>query len=360
MDVRRLAPNLPQFTGLRGVAALLVLFFHVRTPENLELHFGFADAFSKFGMLGVDVFFVLSGFILTHVYGARFADGPNRAGLRAFGIARFARIYPLHVVTTFLMLGAYAMARHAGVEPTETSGYSWSGLLLGLALMQEWFGVVAPNPGSWSISVEFASYLIFPFFVGRMLKLPAYAPLFVIVAGAFLVGHYDEVRLLRSVTEFVMGSAAYAAARRVDVRGLSWLAVAAFAAPFIASGAAGHELAGLAALCFAATMLLMSGRLRFEPFRALCGSGPLVFLGEISYSVYLLQWFVWIGWKHVLARTALFAAHPYLMVLCAAASLVLCSAVSYHFFEKPLRTWLRGLGSRRREALQPIPGGAEV
>ena len=59
--------ELPQFMGLRGIAALLVLFFHVRTPVGVELTFGLADPFSAFGYLGVDIFFVLSGFILSHV-----------------------------------------------------------------------------------------------------------------------------------------------------------------------------------------------------------------------------------------------------------------------------------------------------
>src|SRR6185437_11636585 len=155
-------PGLPQFTGLRGIAALLVLFFHVRTPQNIELHFGVLDAFSKFGFLGVDVFFVLSGFILSHVYGNTFVNGVNSEDLRTYGVARFARIYPLHLLTLLMMLGAYWFSLRVGVSPTETSGYSLEGLILSLLLINEWFGVVAPNPGSWSISVEFASYLVFP------------------------------------------------------------------------------------------------------------------------------------------------------------------------------------------------------
>ncbi|MFY9600755.1 MAG: acyltransferase family protein, partial [Pseudolabrys sp.] len=114
---------MPQFSGLRGIAALLVLFYHVRTPQHLELNFGVCDVFSKFGYLGVDVFFVLSGFILSHVY----RDGFNLAGLRSYGVARFARIYPLHLVTLFMMLGAYAIALRVGVQPTEASGYGWLG-----------------------------------------------------------------------------------------------------------------------------------------------------------------------------------------------------------------------------------------
>lgn len=107
--------DLPQLTGLRGIAALLVLFFQVRMLQNLELDFGVFDAFSRFGHLGVDVLFVLSGFILNHVYRGMFVDGFDMAALRSYGAARVARIYPLHLVTLLMMLGAYAVALRIGV-----------------------------------------------------------------------------------------------------------------------------------------------------------------------------------------------------------------------------------------------------
>jgi dTDP-4-amino-4,6-dideoxygalactose transaminase len=66
---------------------------------------------------------------------------------------------------------------------------------------------------------------------------------------------------------------------------------------------------GLAAFCFALTMFLLSGRDGI--FRSLCASAPLVFIGEISYSIYMLQWFLWVGSKHVLAKAPFFAGHPY-------------------------------------------------
>ncbi len=357
--MERQTVDLPQFSGLRGIAALLVLFFHLRTPQGLELHFGVVDAFSKFGFLGVDVFFVLSGFILCHVYGTSFSGGIERKNLRNFGVARFARIYPLHLVTTLMMLGAYWAAMRAGVTPTETSGYSWESFLLSLLLVHEWFGVVAPNPGSWSISVEFASYLIFPFIVGYVLRVPRLWPLALIAVGAIAVDTLEGTRVLRSVTEFVMGCSAYAAARHIDTRRVSMFAGLTFILPFIAADIAGHELAGLTALSFAVTVLLLSRPASWEPFARLCASRPLVFLGDISYSVYLLQWFIWIGWKHELARLPFFAAHPYLMILGAAMSVVLCATASYFIFEHWARRRLRGLLMVGKTPVRIVTIGAE-
>jgi len=334
--------TLPQFTGLRGLAALLVLFFHVRSLQGTELHFGLADAFSKFGVLGVDMFFVLSGFILSHVYGKMFADGYDGKALRAYGVARFSRIYPLHFVTLFMMLGAYAVALRVGVDPTVTSGYSLRNLVLSLFLVNEWFGVVAPNPGSWSISVEFASYLIFPILTFRLLRLPSYMPTLVLVVGVIIIESFSG-RVLRGFTEFAMGCAAYVAARHYDARPLSIFAGITFAIPFVAAAIAGHELASLSAVSFAATVFLLSGSPSPDPFRYLCSTRVLVFLGEISYSVYLLQWFIWIGWKHVIANTPFFSVHPHVMVLGAAGSIIFCATASFYFFEKPMRVWLRRL-----------------
>jgi peptidoglycan/LPS O-acetylase OafA/YrhL len=335
--------NLPQFTGLRGIAALLVLFFHLRTPNDLELYFGYFDAFSKFGYLGVDVFFVLSGFILSHVYGSVFATGVNASNLKSYGVARFARIYPLHAVTTFLMLGAYEVARRLGVQPTEATGYSWESTLLSLTLVQEWFGVVAPNPSSWSISIEFASYLIFPFLIGPILRTPKSWIFPLIIVAAIAVDATASHRVLRSMIEFLMGCAAFAAVKHYDSQRLGMLSAVAFVAPFIAAELVGFELPGITALCFTMVVFCLASEQSPDPFRRLCSTGPLVFLGIISYSVYLLQWFVWIGWKHVLARLPIFDAHPYLMIACAAATIIIVASVSYFYFESWARRGIRGM-----------------
>jgi peptidoglycan/LPS O-acetylase OafA/YrhL len=342
--------DLPQLTGLRGIAALLVLFYHVRTPVNIELEFGFADAFPKFGFLGVDVFFVLSGFVLSLVYNRMFASGFSTNAVRAYGAARFARIYPLHFATLLLMLGAYWAALRAGVHPTETSGYSLHSLILSLFLVQEWFGVVATNPGSWSISIEFANYLLFPLLMLRP-KLAIGLSLALIFLGAVMVELLAGVRVLRGMSEFAMGFAAYGLASTNRPKKASALSGLVFVLPFIASKFSGHDLPGLAALSFAVVLFLLSGT-GHDPFKTLCASKPLVFIGNISYSVYLLQWFIWIGWKHVLAKLPFFSLHPKIMVGCAAASVVLCAIPSYCFFEKPTRAFLRRLG---KESSAPRP-----
>ena len=269
-----------------------------------------------------------------------FANGFDRRPLWSFAVARFARIYPLHVVTLFAMLGGYAIAIQVGVQPTETRGYTWQGVISGLLLMQSWFGTVAPNPSSWSISVELANYLLFPFLMlARPLRMPRYWPMTIIVVGAVILEVVVSLPLWRGLVEFIMGCAAYTQATRFDPKQLSRFTGLIFMLPFLASYAADRFMPGLAAFCFALTMFLLSGRGGI--FRSLCASTPLVFIGEISYSIYMLQWFVWVGWKHVLAKYPIFSGHPYLMVACAAGSLIVVSIPSYYFFERPARKFLR-------------------
>lgn len=335
-----LKADLPAFTGLRGIAALLVLFFHVRTPIGAELTFGIADPFSVLGFLGVDLFFVLSGFILSHVYGEQFSKSIDSEALKEFAVARFARIYPLHVVTLGLMLIAYAVASNAGVTPS-VSGNSLTSTILSLLLIQEWFGVVGPNPGAWSVSVELMNYIVFPFFVAAMAKMPRYWPFFAIVLGAIVAQLPSGTNLPHGVAEFAMGCAAYYAAKNYRMPLALPLSGAFFALPFLVFYWTGFGGFGFPALCFTASIYFLAISPPRDPFAWLCMRRPIVFIGEISYSLYLLQWFVWIGWKHVIGKLPFFSSHPYLMVTLASASLIALSVCSYYFFEKPCRSWLR-------------------
>ncbi len=333
--------NLPRFTGLRGIAALMVLFFHIRTPVGTELTFGFADPFSEYGFLGVDIFFVLSGFILSHVYNSQFSAGLSSAKLISFAVARFSRIYPLHLATTLLMLITYAVAVKVGVTPTESSGYSATSTIMSLLLIQEWFGVVGPNPGSWSISIEFFNYLAFPFLIFVTSKLPRHWPIAVILLGAYIAENSFNGNLIHGSAEFVMGAAAYTASAQFKFKTSLPLSAIFLALPFVVYHNY-HMLGyGVTSLCFTAAVYFLAIADRTEIFARLCATRPLVFLGDISYSVYLLQWFFWIGWKHVLAKLPPFAGHPYLMVFSASATLIAASIGSYYFFERPARAWIR-------------------
>src|ERR1039458_4042522 len=85
-------------TSLRFFAAFAVVVYHMRDYSLAGLRGGPLEK----ARLAVDLFFVLSGFILAHVYGAAFTE--KRSSLRAFFVARLARIYPAHLAMMIVFL----------------------------------------------------------------------------------------------------------------------------------------------------------------------------------------------------------------------------------------------------------------
>jgi peptidoglycan/LPS O-acetylase OafA/YrhL len=141
------APALLPLTSLRFFAALAIVVYHlqgtiVTTPSHNSL------------ALGVSFFFVLSGFILTYVY-----RDMSDTSVGRFYQARFARVWPLHLVTTVLVMVFFVrgLSHRPGLIPA---------LALNTTLLQAWVpvnGIVfSLNAVSWSISAELGFYLVFP------------------------------------------------------------------------------------------------------------------------------------------------------------------------------------------------------
>ncbi len=155
---RERAPSLPPLTSLRFAAALLVVCAHWDVSRG--------HVPSMFGAAGVEFFFVLSGFILTHVYRTGFTSGNALAAVRAFWLARFARVYPLHVLT----LLAVCLLGLVAIRPP------FYGIALGaqLTLLQSWIPVdnvpFAFNGPAWTLSDEAFFYAVFPFALQRLIR----------------------------------------------------------------------------------------------------------------------------------------------------------------------------------------------
>jgi len=136
-------------TGLRFLAASAIVLHHLRGS------FGFPYIDWPLGN-AVSFFFVLSGFILAHVYG----QIEDSAGLQRFWRARFARIWPLHAVT-------FAFA-WAVLDP----GFPAAPWVANAFLVQSWIPIqefyFSYNAVSWSISTEVFLYLAFPLLLFRL------------------------------------------------------------------------------------------------------------------------------------------------------------------------------------------------
>jgi len=149
-----------QLESLRGVAALLVVSFHCAhyfPPFNDVMIFGK-------GYIMVDMFFVLSGFVIYHSYENSIN---NAAELKRFIVLRLGRIYPLHFFTTIIWLFAPLIEYLTGDYGLNKSTFSFSNTIANFLLIHNWgfehFGAI--NAPSWSISTEFFAYLFFACFL---------------------------------------------------------------------------------------------------------------------------------------------------------------------------------------------------
>ncbi len=142
------------FTGLRGIAAVYVVIFHYSI--------GFKNSnpittFLSHGYLAVDLFFVLSGFVMALNYSYMFRSGISLASYFTFLGRRIARVYPLYFVAT--LCGFFLVIIGWGEKLSRSP---WINLLSNVFMFQAWgFGGSLDGPG-WSISTEWAAYLLFP------------------------------------------------------------------------------------------------------------------------------------------------------------------------------------------------------
>jgi len=301
-------PRLDAITGLRWWAAFAVFFFHVRNLIPLP---GPLAALALFGNYGVTFFFVLSGFVLTWSWRAQI-DKPT------FYWRRFARIYPLHIVTLVLAVPVF-YSFSADPQPAWVKPLNWGALLLCVFLLQGWFRdpaiLFAGNPASWTLTVEAFFYSLHPFVIAvlrRLTRTGAIIAAVGVVVFAFAVkialvadpsGWVSFVPMpVMRLNEFVLGMCLAWAVRegwrpRIPLLVPVGLLVGWFgflvatghyrdfrsAYTFVAPYASEVATALLALLIVSVATLEMRGRVRWMRVR------PMVALGEWSYAFYLIH-----------------------------------------------------------------------
>lgn len=187
--------DIAALTGLRGVAAMLIVVHHVgllMLPLRSSL---IAPALAKAGLLGMSVFFVLSGFVIHYNYGSKVAAGGR--GILDFVVARFARLYPLYLI---FVLGNFAYTHHILPSYTQFLPYNVLGIQSWIYRIQDGVNVTLSQEygnNAWSISTEMMLYLLFiPLaFFGRFKTSTlrrGVALLLVGVIGRVLIVHYAD------------------------------------------------------------------------------------------------------------------------------------------------------------------------
>lgn len=350
-----MAANIRSLTALRGLAALTVLLFHAAAWP-----FGEQDAVPLplgHGYLAVDLFFLLSGFVLMHVHEAAFANGVAWANVKSFLRARFARIYPVHLAILILLLPFY------GMRPE----YSGLALVYSLLLAQApWLGEICWNIPAWSISAEWHAYLLFPFLVMPWLKRSKRAvivllllclvtlSLAVIAWGNSANIYYTPAVLLRSLPEFIAGMGIYRVYREGWLR--KWMAsdCVVVAAGVVVVGLASFPGSDIAVIASLALLLLACAHNRGIATRLLTTRMPM-YLGRISYSLYMVNTISVIAALSI--ASPWHGSHTASSAIAAVATLVLSFTLAIpmsRYVEYPMRDWLRG------RAVKPPPASIHM
>lgn len=330
-------------TGLRGIAAIAVVFHHADIWSGRHVHPIMA------GQPFVDVFFVLSGFVMALSYLGR----PLR--LRSFAWARFTRVYPLYAVASLAALGLTVIlaSRHTHMPPAEFSfGNAVRELTLTTAVPGLSINDIWDDP-TWSISVEWWVYfLVFPVLaVATRKRLSGAVIITALALTALIVALYllptgakvtrGWIAAGRAAVEFSAGWLAWRLwstdAVRVGPRATTTLCIVSAVCIYAFPAAFGREAWVLAA----AFPLLVLG-LSQTPSAAgqFLSWRPVHWLGEVSYSVYLVHPLVFPLVRYALTRLRL--EHTFwAWELMTPALTVPLAALTFVTIERPARDFLR-------------------
>jgi peptidoglycan/LPS O-acetylase OafA/YrhL len=374
--------DIPALTGLRGAAALWVAAYHLLLPAGFVT--GLAATMLGRGYLAVDVFFVLSGFVMSLSYGGWFLAGAALPVFLRFMARRLARLYPLYgvilafrLVYTALRYRSFDLPRPWIAAPMHAPAISIPANML---MIQSW-GVASSSIGTaWSISTEWGAYFLFPLLAGLCLSRGWRAAAAtagggaVLIAGVALVnraGGYHAGLLdawngatagpmMRCLAGFMIGMVLFRLQQNRQVAALAgaWQFRCGVLALLLAGVAGGAPDLAIYPLLPALVLSLAC-----TSSRTLFAGGALIWLGEISYALYLLHIFLLhpldVTRDHarlVLPGPIADAVAP--AIICAL--LLAASHAAYRLIEKPGRTLILRWADGMMPSRQPIARASKL
>lgn len=291
--------------GLRGIAAVLVVFYHLQVSNHFT-----HNLFFRNGYLAVDLFFVLSGFVISSSYSHRINSVID--AMRFIGL-RFFRVYPMHLATLLVLLGLEVLklySQNSGMITASdraafTGVNSWGAFFANLGLVQGLgiFDYLTWNAPSWSISCEFAVYLVFALATAGGLFRSKILILLLSLAGlggfclvAFTHGDLNstyDLGIVRCLAGFFIGASIFQTTQHRRFPKLSQSSISSgqiillFVSCLIAGTISDAKIVAIVPVFVSWVLLLQSdtgvlARVLMTP--------AVQYLGRISYSVYLVHY----------------------------------------------------------------------
>ena len=292
--------KIPALTGIRGYAAIWVVLHHCTNIGWFHFTGSLARTddipFLIPGYLGVELFFILSGFILIKIYGR---TGYSFESICAFAIGRMFRVLPVYWLSLLMLAIITPLMQDRWLAPEPHSLSNWLRCFL---LIQSWVKVpTAWNAPGWSLSAEWLAYFGFPILAMAMSRVRSKS-LLIFIAGLsiYTLAFFYHRRFLvslnnagsfgveRCLCEFTIGIA-LGRIHQLGMTGARFGSVSLFMGlvilllPMIA-----ERYDFLAIIAFGLMVLSAGSRSRYA--HALFGNPIAHFLGEISFSIYVLHW----------------------------------------------------------------------
>lgn len=371
-------PHYALLDGLRGAAALMVVWYHVF--EGFAFAQGTGIETFNHGHIGVDFFFMLSGFVISYAYDDRWqTPGQKRLTLTDFFKRRLIRLHPMIIIGAIIGLTTFMIQGGVKWDGTETP-VQWVmvALLMGMLLLPAYPGagydvrgngeMYSLNGPSWSLFFEYLGNIMYALFI-RRLSNKALACL-VAVTGAlwawFAVGNvsgYDMLGvgwtldgtnffggLLRMTFPFTLGMLLARNFKPVRVPGIFWLSIAVmfglFSVPYIPADLcpclqgislnSAYELACIVLVFPVIVWLAASGSMTTNLSSKVCK-----FLGDISYPLYIVHYPVMYLFYSWLIENKMYTLGEtwQVVVLVFSVNITLAYAC-LKLYDEPVRRWL--------------------
>ena len=326
--------------SLRGIASLAVTWFHLTeradyTPLNSS---------GMYGGHGVEVFFVISGFIIPY---ALHRSSYRLRDFRTFFLKRLIRLEPPYLISILIVLALYLstiIPPWLRGEPHEAFVVNGIGLALHLGYLNGYFGYDWLNPVYWTLAVESQYYLL----IGLLFPLLASNRLWLRVVTFVTLGSMSLVSTSKPyignfIFLFLMGILSWQL-RAGLVNRWAYLAVLIV---LILCSCLKPPIASTVAGMIAVAVLLVGDSVSFLKSRI------LLVLGDISYSLYLIHFSIGIHFinlykSKVAAGGALSPMREVLMILLALAVSLLSSYIFYKLVEQPARKFASAITYKHR------------
>ncbi len=347
-------------TGLRFLLSIWIAVFHL---GDMYDHAGFGSwPIMKAGVARVDIFFVLSGFVLTHIYWAR---SKAKFHFPTFMRARVARLYPLHFLALVILCGL-VLAAHLVGKGDEARNFTGLGLLANVLLVQAWGvpGAGVWNFPGWTISAEFFGYLLFPIFLACASALKS-RPVILFTLAVALVLLIDmgfrlflgrtmtqstaDLGILRGASVMFVGVAARVLFETWHLSARDAFRIVFLGALIAIVSAFFGLTTGLVALGGA---LLVIGLAARDMAKTESGVGTgldaplMVKLGGWSYAIFILHVPVFMALQNLAGVLGMAIPINPVTILVMTGILMLVAAGAHYLIEEPARLWIRGTNRR--------------